>query len=921
MKLFTSLRRLFGSIAVVVFFGGASAEAQDREFWFVVPDLAYKDNGNYEIVDRPVFFVVSTGAEAATVSMSQPANAGFATRIYNIAANASERIVFSSAGDMQSIENSVIDATCGVKNNKGILFTSTAPVTIYYQVDSDNSKDIFTLKGSKALGLEFYTPFQTRWYNSSGHSDAYPQFHIVATEDNTVVDIIPTADIVGTNAGVQKTVTLNRGESFAARANVQSLRLDGSKITASKPVAVVVADDEMHAGGALDLGGDQIVPTSSLGTNHVLIRGFADDAYGDYIYILATRPNTKIFFDDDPSVQATIAAGETFETSLNNSRLARYIRSSEPVYVYQVSGVGAELGAALVPGMYSINSQRISLYVGSSGENFADYLFLLVRSGNEGNFLLNGESGKISASSFRNIAGLPDWKYARINVSNLVRISSVNVVENTRGAFAMGYFRDAHTSALYGYLSMFGQLSLSDTTRVCRGSALTLDGGYAKSYKWWKSDNPSVILSTEALYTAPVDATGWYCVYVDQDPFPVIDSTYIKIEDFNATARIPTLFRAGAPQDFSVDVSRDAGKSYHWTFPDADVQSSSERNPLGIVWRKAGQTEVKLTITNDELHCDTVLARTVKVYHLKDTTVCTGADLSLSPLAAGVSAEVKWYADSRYSTLIHTGSSITLNGVPGDTVLYFIIRADGQEARDQVGISTVKPPTVEAMDDALICFGDEITLQAQYDASSVVWNVGNTTIRPTLTADYIITASRPPCPDVRDTLTVRVNDSLYIAPDALPPHQKRMPYSLQLTSNAANPSFISYNLPEGFALSLDGEISKISPSVRTEDAVFTVAMTDRHGCRLVKEYEMTGRLFIPDIFTPDNNGVNDCFMKGFRLIIFDRLGTKIFEGDDGWDGTFKGQTVQQDTYFYILYYTDDNGAKARRQGAITIIRM
>jgi gliding motility-associated-like protein len=63
-------------------------------------------------------------------------------------------------------------------------------------------------------------------------------------------------------------------------------------------------------------------------------------------------------------------------------------------------------------------------------------------------------------------------------------------------------------------------------------------------------------------------------------------------------------------------------------------------------------------------------------------------------------------------------------------------------------------------------------------------------------------------------------------------------------------------------------------------------------------------------------------MKGRRLVIFDRLGIKIFEGDDGWDGTYKdGQAAPADTYFYLLFYEDEKlNTEGRKKGYITLIR-
>ena len=910
MKPVALLKRSVLPPVIFILLWNTGVTAQDREFWFVAPDLARRNNGNSETVDRPVFFVVSAGTENATVIMSQPANGSFPAKVFNIAANSSQRIVFSSDADMQLIENSVLDATCGVKNNKGILFTSTAPVTIYYQVDSDNSKDIFTLKGSKALGTKFYTPFQTRWRNSSDHNDAYPQFHIVAAENNTQVSITPTADIVGTDAGVTKTVTLNRGETFAARARQASLRLDGSEIVADKAVAVVVADDEMHAGGALDLGGDQLAPTSFLGTSYVVIRGFTENAYGDYVYILATAPNTKIYFDDSNTVQATLQAGETHEMYMGTSAPSRYIRSSEPVYVYQVSGVRAELGAALIPGMYSINSRRIPLYIGASN-GFYDYLFLLVRSGNEGDFLLNGDAGKINASDFRSITGLDDWKFARINVSSIVAKAAVNVVANTQGVFALGYFRDATSSALYGYLSMFGQLELSDTTYVCPGKSLTLDAGYAKSYKWWKAGDEANILSETATCTVSPGTTGWYCVQVNQDPFTVIDSTYVEVEPFNLTTNIPLLLKAGTPYDFSASARRNDNKSYSWNFPRAQPEVSSDANPSNIIWNESCETDLSLTVKNNDINCDTLVVK-------KITVICMGADVRLSPVGAEVQAEVKWYSDNLHTDLIHSGKEFIANRLLADTVFYFIISANGVELADKIEITAVKPPSVKAMNDTLICYGQSIDLSAQSDGAPFTWNVDDTTVRPVSDGDYIVTASRFPCPDAHDTASIRVGDSLYILPAVVPPHQKGVPYMQQFTSNAQNPAFTSFNLPVGFTLSSSGELNLISATVK--DSGFTVTVTDQYGCTADKEYEITSILFVPEIFTPNNDGINDIFMKGFSLVIFDRYGVKIYEGDDGWDGTYKGKPASSDTYFYILYYTDNDGAKAMSKGAITILK-
>ncbi len=67
---------------------------------------------------------------------------------------------------------------------------------------------------------------------------------------------------------------------------------------------------------------------------------------------------------------------------------------------------------------------------------------------------------------------------------------------------------------------------------------------------------------------------------------------------------------------------------------------------------------------------------------------------------------------------------------------------------------------------------------------------------------------------------------------------------------------------------------------------------------------------IPNVITPNNDGVNDRFVLDFeyRLIqIYNRWGQLVFESDnftDYWDGTFDGKEVADGNYFYIVNVED-----------------
>lgn len=71
------------------------------------------------------------------------------------------------------------------------------------------------------------------------------------------------------------------------------------------------------------------------------------------------------------------------------------------------------------------------------------------------------------------------------------------------------------------------------------------------------------------------------------------------------------------------------------------------------------------------------------------------------------------------------------------------------------------------------------------------------------------------------------------------------------------------------------------------------------------EIEVADYTNIPNAFTPDNgNAKNDVFMRGYMVQIFNRYQQVVYEGKDGWDGTYRGQLAEPGTYFYRLIKKD-----------------
>ena len=89
--------------------------------------------------------------------------------------------------------------------------------------------------------------------------------------------------------------------------------------------------------------------------------------------------------------------------------------------------------------------------------------------------------------------------------------------------------------------------------------------------------------------------------------------------------------------------------------------------------------------------------------------------------------------------------------------------------------------------------------------------------------------------------------------------------------------------------------------------------------------------YIPNTFTPDNDGMNDnfsgkgLFIKNYEMTIFDRWGNQLYRTFDiykPWDGkTNKGNEIAPtDVYIYSIKVTDFKMKKHNYRGIVTLVR-
>jgi gliding motility-associated-like protein len=468
-----------------------------------------------------------------TVTISMPADPAKGTITRNI--NAFQQSTVSMDEGFFTLAN-IENRPNNTKLNKGLLITSTGgDVSVYYEVSSPNNPDIFTLKGESAVGTEFYVPGQNSFTNHDYSSNRpYERVDIVATEDNTEVTIVPSRNILGGTAGTPITVTLNKGQTYgivSANWNTANYTLAGTKITSTNNIAVTISDDSIEqfpgSSNAWDLIGDQIVPTNIIGNEYIAIKTTTKNGAINKVYIMATVDNTSVTIDGN--APTSLNKGQIKQIDITNA--AAYIKSSSPVYVYQVSGMlnpnnwqtlSNEMGSALLPTIKCTGSKFVSFTRNFKYDYWVQIMtqrksmgnFKLYDSGSEmatfSNYLNNSSNWQAVPSSG---TGDEQWYTTTIPMSDApfdISTGRVYSVENNTGLFHLGVLDMNNISLSYGYYSSYSNVKIEGPTQTCFGDKVILESKYTGgTISWLSSITGNTVLSTQPTLEVTKSAIYW----------------------------------------------------------------------------------------------------------------------------------------------------------------------------------------------------------------------------------------------------------------------------------------------------------------------------------------------------------------------------------------------------------------------------
>jgi gliding motility-associated-like protein len=353
---------------------------------------------------------------------------------------------------------------------------------------------------------------------------------------------------------------------------------------------------------------------------------------------------------------------------------------------------------------------------------------------------------------------------------------------------------------------------------------------------------------------------------------------------------------------------------YQWDFGDGN--QSEEENPR-YMFSTSGLHHVSLILINPPSACSDTLYKDVESFSPPlvgiegDSTYCPQSGVTLTAFGAW---SYTWSTGSASDSIEVTA--------PGGS-FWMIGRSSTGCVSDTLYLLITEEPDWRFVvtGDSILCEGSLIELVADTDAE-LVWNTGadTDTISVTSPGTYTVVATNARGCQKSDTLLVKEypipNVSFSSNPSSLNIRHT------QLTCNIPEETGVLYTWDMGDNSSEFGSTVVHTYAVTNSNPSYVVELTavSGHGCTDSSYRVITVVPFIPNVFTPNGDGINDLFMQSVETRVMDRNGILIYTGNEGWDGSYNGRKVDPDTYFYTVFYYDWRQEQQTLKGFITLIR-
>ncbi len=353
---------------------------------------------------------------------------------------------------------------------------------------------------------------------------------------------------------------------------------------------------------------------------------------------------------------------------------------------------------------------------------------------------------------------------------------------------------------------------------------------------------------------------------------------------------------------------------YEWDFGDGN--KSNEVNPTHV-YNTFGPKTVKLTVKNPPSTCVDTLTQVIYTFERQkvriegDSHYCLGTKTTL-------------YGKDAYSYKWNTGETTDSIQVstPGRYGLIGFSK-DGTCSSEPFYYDVSPHPdwTLEVQGTPYFCKGSNTVLTAS-NAVKYLWNTGETTDKITISkpGDYTVIGTNENGCVKQKTIYIREIELPFV--DFTLSDDKVGLKNPILTASIKPETNVTYTWDMGDGTLLTGSSVTHQYVIDYKQWKFPVKLkgVNEYGCENEITKQVHLNFFVPNVFTPNGDGVNDVFMPDVDLKVLNRAGMVMYEGTGGWDGTYKGQKADNDTYFYFIRYKDSDNNEQLVKGYIMLKR-
>ena len=447
----------------------------------------------------------------------------------------------------------------------------------------------------------------------------------------------------------------------------------------------------------------------------------------------------------------------------------------------------------------------------------------------------------------------------------------------------------------------------ANATTICEGTTATLTASGASTYSWTPGNQTTSAIdispTTTTIYTLTgteggCSATETITITVNPIPSVILNIIGESCDSFcNGGASV--VIQGGTPPYatavWSTGVGGDqivnaCGGNYSVTVVDANTCFYTEQFiiPSG--------TGINLTVS-------------------PNVTICEGESTTLS--AAGASTYT-WIPTNETTSVVQVSPNVT-------TIYTVTGTSNGCSANQTVTVTVNPTPQVSAGNDITTCLGSEVTLTGSGTATSYVWTNGiqnGTGFTPSLgSTTYTVTGSSNGCSATDEVLiTVLTDLEVNAGNDTIlclgSNYQFAATGATNYTWNSGTVNGESIELPIGISLF---EVEGTSGTCSGLDQV------------VVTVIDCDWELELPNVVTPNNDGINDLFeavslqaIEISEFIILNRWGNEMYRSNStpiSWDlKAGNGEIATDGVYYYLVRFITPTGENLEKSGFFQVVK-